>query len=97
MISILPISLISYFIYFSIQKRNKLKNGIYAISTCSETDTPKYYMVLAAKQGKHFDARELPKLYHLFIPNHISSLIKTTYNDYESAQESLNEFKTKIQ
>jgi hypothetical protein len=96
MISILPITFISYFIYFSIQKRNKLKNGIYDICTCSETGSIKYYLVLESKHGKYFDARQLSKISYLFIPNKISPLLTTTYNDYESAQESLQEFKTKI-
>jgi hypothetical protein len=89
------ISIIGYSIYRSIQKINKFKNAIYNISACSETAKTNYYLMVEIKHGQSIDARKLTKKQLLFIPNTIIPILKDTYKDYESAENSLQELKNK--
>lgn len=90
------ICFIIYTVYFSLQKRKNLKNGIYDISACPEDNATKYFLVIESKHGRYFDTRKLSKLSYFFIPNDVIHILKTTYNDYDSARKSLQEFRKKI-
>ena len=91
----LVLSSIAFTIYFSIQRRNKFKTAAYNISTHSKESLTEYYLVVEMRHGQFLDARKLSIIEQLFIPNHIVSLLRNTYNDYESAEKSLQELKEK--
>jgi hypothetical protein len=87
---------ISYAINSKLKKRNKFKKGVYEISAYYTDSTTKYYIVMESRHGKFIDARKLSKESLLLIPLNIRPLLTTTYNNYESAQKSLQKFKAKI-
>ena len=93
-IPLLLIGLICYSVYHAIQKRNKFRTAIYDISLYS-SDAPKYHLVIEMKHGQYVDTRKLSVIDFLFIPNNIIPLLKSTYSNYDSAHNSLQELKKK--
>ena len=47
------------------------------------------------KHGQYVDTRKLSVIDFLFIPNNIIPLLKSTYSNYDSAHNSLQELKKK--
>ena len=92
---LLLLCLVASFIYLFIQKRNKFKTACYSISLSPKEALTEYYLVIEMKHGQFQDTRKLSKLSQLFFPKRIIPLLKDTYNDYESAQKSLQELKEK--
>ena len=96
MIALLTITIICYIIYLFISERNKYKTSAYSISACIDANTTRYYLVIESKHGKFLDTRELSKISLFLTPNNISPILTTTYSDYESAQNSLQELRKKL-
>lgn len=94
-ILLIILSLIVLSFYLSIQQINKFKTAAYNISTQTTEKITKYYLVVEMKHGQYIDTRKLSNLTHLFISKHITPLLKATYDNYESAEKSLQEIKLK--
>lgn len=95
-IILITICFISYLIYSYLKKRDRFKNGIYDIGTCYKNNKTKYYFRMERRHGRYIDARKLSEKSISTIPNELGVILTNTYNDYESAQASLQKFKRKI-
>ena len=89
------IALAALTVFYFLTMRKKFKKAVYNISTCSQTRDKEFYLVVEMKHGQYIDTRKLSYLELLFIPNGITSLLKQTYNDYDTALLSLREVKYK--
>lgn len=78
---------------FSLHIRNKFKNAVYHISKQSQAGNNDFYIVIEWKHGKYRDARRLSRFNFFFIPNHIASSLKGTYQNFDIALLELNNVK----